>query len=62
MKADELGMKPLHKLPIMRCARCGEDHAMLDFEALTNPIGDCTHWAPCPVNGQPVLLRFSDRE
>lgn len=45
------------------CARCGEDHEELEFERLQRPIQeddgrDYTHWAPCPTNGQPILLRM----
>lgn len=44
------------------CARCGDDHERLEFEELEQPIGDgdgtsWDYWAPCPNNGQPVLLR-----
>lgn len=48
------------------CARCdGEGHPGLTFEPLTYPleIGDAvlTHWAPCPTNGEPILLRFVEK-
>lgn len=44
------------------CARCGRVHPELVFEPLTNPVAlDCepslTHWAPCPTNGEPILMR-----
>lgn len=44
------------------CARCGADeHLRLVRSPLTVPIdmGDgfvATHWTPCPVNGEPILL------
>lgn len=43
------------------CARCGRDHHGLRFRLLDRPMEDgadaYTHWAPCPTNGQPVVLR-----
>lgn len=44
------------------CARCGMNHQSLRFERLLHEIRDSdgtvwTHWARCPTNGQPVLLR-----
>lgn len=49
---------------IVGCARCyGEGHTDLLFEPLTHPVdvnddlGPLTHWAPCPTNGEPILLR-----
>ncbi len=45
------------------CARCHSDgHTALRFEALEHPVEmedgepNMTHWAPCPTNGQPILL------
>ena len=42
------------------CARCGEDHEPIDFKAFERPVvdndGTWTHWAPCPTNGDPILL------
>jgi len=45
------------------CARChGDGHQLLTFTALTHPLeigGETlTHWAPCPTNGEPILLLF----
>lgn len=41
------------------CQRCGWDHYDHQFEPLANPADEWTHWAPCPVTGQPVLLSTS---
>lgn len=47
---------------IVGCARChGEGHEALTFEPLAHPVPvnggmDLTHWAPCPTNGEPILL------
>lgn len=48
------------------CARCGGDHQDVCFKPLTRhmatpegvPIG--SHWAPCPENGEPILLTITD--
>jgi hypothetical protein len=46
---------------ITGCARChGDGHPDLTFSPLTHPVvllGDLelTHWAACPVNGEPIL-------
>lgn len=45
-----------------RCARCNGDHRHVAFTRLEHPVPDVevvggwTHWAPCPANGQPILL------
>lgn len=47
---------------VRSCARCGGNHRGLVFEQLERAIefggseSPMTHWAPCPANGQPVLL------
>lgn len=48
------------KVTFKNCARCGETHKDLEFEKLEEPM-TCgreryTHWAPCPTNGQPIML------
>lgn len=50
-------------LNIEKCARCGEDHNGLELKKLTNPVegGEfASYWAPCPINGQPILFRMKD--
>lgn len=55
---------------IADCARCGNEHLDLEFAELVRPIElaqragggyaiKITHWAPCPMTGEPVLMRFS---
>lgn len=44
------------------CARCHKDHENMVWRPLQYPIEDpdgthWTHWAPCPTNDQPVLMR-----
>ena len=53
----------LHTIDLVGCARCrGEGHARLTFRPLTHPVecenGERTHWAPCPTNGEPILMRI----
>ena len=38
------------------CARCGDNHELVGFRPLTNPCVGLTHWAPCPTNGEPIML------
>lgn len=39
------------------CARCTLDHENVTFTKMALPIGDSPYWAPCPMNGDPILLR-----
>ena len=39
------------------CARCGLDHKDLEFSPLTIPDPEFQWWAPCPTNGEPVLMQ-----
>jgi hypothetical protein len=43
---------------VVNCARCGGVHKTLSFRGLLRPQGRYTHWAPCPVNHQPILLKI----
>lgn len=48
---------------IRGCARCrGDGHEDVVWKPLTHAIEDTdgtlwTHWAPCPTNGEPILMR-----
>jgi hypothetical protein len=42
------------------CARCGHNHRNLKFKMLAFPCGDLTHWAKCPRNGQPIIMKITD--
>jgi hypothetical protein len=45
-------------IDIIGCARChGPGHEGLVFKRLTYPCRDLTFWAPCPTNGEPIMLR-----
>lgn len=50
-------------LPVLGCARCGEDHAVVAFKAFERPPVDdgegntlFTHWGYCPRTGDPILM------
>ena len=59
-------MRPPVTLDLNGCARChGEGHKAITFEPLVYPVElggeeSFTHWALCPVNGEPILLRYVD--
>ena len=41
---------------LTECARCGG----FNFKLLKKPARDYSHWLPCPVTGEPVLLAIDD--
>lgn len=41
---------------VRNCARCGGNHKKLEFTKLTIEGERHSHWAPCPTNGEPVML------
>jgi hypothetical protein len=44
---------------ITQCARCTGNHAALLFVPFRHPFSlTWTHWAMCPTNGEPILLRI----
>ncbi|MBF6618819.1 MAG: hypothetical protein ITG02_01130 [Patulibacter sp.] len=52
---------------LLSCARCGGDHADVEWQPLERPVLEdgktvATHWAPCPTNGQPILMIQVERE
>lgn len=54
---------PLQAINIGCCSRCGGDHRAVEFRPLAQPFAPpeagglaWTHWAPCPTNGEPMLL------
>ncbi len=55
------------KTTIGNCARCGQDHKDLEFKPFKNPVEDTdgtvwSHWALCPTNGEPVLLKVTQTD
>lgn len=53
---------------LFTCSRCGETHLDLKFGLLTNPVlgndgkEEYTHWALCPTNGEPILMKVLERD
>jgi hypothetical protein len=50
---------------LQHCARCGNDHTGIEWLKLTVPIEDddgtvWAYWAPCPTNGEPILMKVSE--
>lgn len=43
-------------LSVTECPGCGGNHARLPFLRLDSPIGEYTHWTPCPQTGEPVFV------
>lgn len=50
-------------MTVYSCSRCGFDHDNVPLLKLTNPFAppeamglEWTHWAPCPTNGEPILI------
>jgi hypothetical protein len=41
---------------VLNCARCGEDHWLVEFNAFVRPPADATHWGTCPTTKDPILL------
>lgn len=60
-----------HMVNMNGCARChAEGHANVLFRPLTHPVeaegtgfhgARFTHWAPCPITGEPILMRHIER-
>lgn len=49
------------EISLRNCARCGKTH-YVEWKELTRQIRifdqpHITHWAPCPINGEPILMR-----
>lgn len=53
------GAKFAHR--IIDCARCGGRHRSIVFRRFTRPLQRekrWTHWALCPRNGEPILMKI----
>lgn len=55
--------KEVKTVDVFKCARCGYDHASLEFNKFENPIVDSDStiwnwWALCRVTNEPVLLKI----
>lgn len=53
-----------HTTDVNGCARCGCAHESVTFRPLMRPIKTpssellFTHWAPCPMSREPILMAF----
>lgn len=54
-------------MSIVDCARCGEDHTILEAVPFVRPFAPpaaapvvWTHWAKCPTNGDPILFQVAE--
>jgi hypothetical protein len=45
----------------VQCARCGSCHRQVQFHKFTMP-GAFTHWALCPKNDEPMLLKLEEAD
>ena len=45
---------------IVGCARCGHTHDGVVFKELRMKMRNMTHWAPCPTNGDPIMMQIVD--
>lgn len=60
-KPDEPRGVTLFDLKFYRCGRCGGDHDGLIAYPFARPPRGWSHFAACPTNGQPILVRVKDR-
>lgn len=53
-------------IDLVGCARCdGDGHRNLTFKKFMLPAGEddeWTHWATCPMTGEPILMGFFDED
>lgn len=59
--------EPTMIVKVYSCARCTRDHSDIEFKpfhlnTISDPSGDYTHWAACPISNEPVLLRVTPVE
>jgi hypothetical protein len=49
---------------VKNCARCHQDHDAVQFLRLRHPleVSGMTHWAKCPVTGEPIMGKQIDPE
>lgn len=62
MEQEELVAE--HTIDLHGCARCFGGHPNITFKRFTYPVEAdelgivYTHWALCPTNSEPILMRF----
>ena len=59
--------EPLTIARVTGCARCGGSHGGVVTRRMVRPFTPVeaggltwTHWAPCPTNGDPILIMVTD--
>lgn len=59
--------EPLTIARVTGCARCGGSHEDVIARRMVRPFAPAeaggltwTHWAPCPTNGDPILIMVTD--
>lgn len=67
-KGEELRMEENYKImyiDVKSCARCGQDHDHVLFQAFTKPILNAEmdellflYWGMCPILAEPILLNM----
>jgi hypothetical protein len=55
-------MKAEITVDVKQCARCGKDHEKVVFKKLTQPGPRHSHWAPCPTNQEPIMMRVVEMD
>lgn len=49
------------RIPVLRCARCGQDHAEVEFDEFERPVvvnGQVLEfYGLCPTTHQPILMQ-----
>jgi hypothetical protein len=46
------------KIDVKRCARCGKNHAALEFQRFRRaPTSGFEWWALCPTTQEPILMK-----
>lgn len=67
--AENVTVRQMERHSIEGCARCGENHTDVLFKRMYRPVQIessyaglllLTHFAPCPNNGDPILLMITE--
>jgi len=49
-------------IDVICCARCEQNHYLLEFFPFTNHNPNYSHFAYCPNTKEPILLKFEKSE
>lgn len=50
----------MFSIEVRNCARCGMNHQAVQFFPFIQRPPDATHWAMCPNNAEPILMRVAE--